>query len=323
MRILRTFSCLTRLVLLISLCVLSSLESLAARQCQPGFVAPGLSNHPFQGTGVFRSRSQRGGLNVQIDAAGVEQDATRLPERLVQSLDLAPVIRALSSHAGTRRGREAILGLISEERDAERPTIVSESEEHVSSKRQRVIRETLAKSNRETELSLARQSLAPVATSVEQARKEYELMEQATLALEGSSNGLTVPPLYGAASSPMDTDTVADTDHDEWLKLSLEDWTLEHILQADQVIQTLLRVHEWGSLSETQTWIPALSETARTIPKAELHPVHQEILGTVEIVTKRSPVKSQAMVSFDDAEILNVRTRASSLPALNRHTSSS
>jgi len=295
-RLLRKCSGCTCVALLLLSCFLLCPDETFARESIPGFIIQGQSHHPFTRS-LIHSRFQR---HVSARAAGASSnalDSSRIPERLVQSLDLAPVIRALSKHAGTRRGREAILGLVGEEQNAERPAIIiSESTEHyMSSKRQRVTRETQARTQRGTELSIARQSLVPIAMSAEEARKEYELVEQATLALE-ENYGLTVPPLYGATSSPWDTDTIADTDHDEWLTLSFEDWTLEHVLQADQVIQTLLRVREWGGLSETQTWILSLSEIAQTIPRKELLPVHQEIQGAVEIVTKRSFVSSQAMV---------------------------
>ena len=289
------------LALLFSLCFVLSLETLAGH-CKPGFIAREMSHHySYWGADAFRSRIRRWLVVRAFDGTSKEQSISarsRIPESLVQSLDLAPVIRLLSKHAGTRRGREAILGLIGEERDAERQSFVSEpAAERISSKRRRVLAGTQIKSkNREAALSRARQSLAPIAVSSEQARKEYELVEQATLAL-GESNGLTVPPLYGATSSPWDTDTEADTDHDEWLKLSLEEWTLEHVLQADQVVQTLLRVHEWGIKTETQTWVPGLSDIAQTVSEAELRQEYQKIQGSVDIVKKRSFIKSQAMVS--------------------------
>lgn len=278
-----------------ALCLLSLYFLLAPLETtarQTGFIAPGKPQYSFI-RDDFCSRP-RHGLNARRDdtAGHPNADRSRVPRRLVQALDLAPVIRTLSNHAGTRRGREAILGLIGEEQEAERPTVVPD--DFMSSKRKRVTRARQSKSNKEMELSLARESLAPIASSAEQAREEYELVEQATLALEGVYD-LAVPPIYGATSSPWDTDTKADTDHDEWLTLPLEDWTLEYILQADQVMNTLLLVHEWGNLSETQTWLPGLSDIAQTIAEVDLRPAHNEIQGAVEIVTKRSVVNAQPL----------------------------
>lgn len=272
---------------LLSLCLVFSPRTFAGRHSS-GFVTLRLESHRVN---TFDSRPHQS-WNANRGSESAEKksnlDPSRLPNHVVQSLDLAPVVRALANHAGTRRGREAILGWIGEEQTAARlPPSVSEA---VSAKRRRVtgsypknIRHTDAK------ISQSRLSLAPIATSAEQARIEYELVEQATLALEGS-NGLVFPPLYGATSSPWDIGMVPDTDDDEWLKLSSDEWALEHIVQADQVIQTLLRVHQWGNLTETHAWTPGLSGIVQTISAVELQLVHNEIRGSVEVVRVRSIV---------------------------------
>jgi hypothetical protein len=182
------------------------------------------------------------------------------------------------------------LGLIGEEQRAARLP-PSESKAAFSSQRRRVTGGAHPKSQRyykDAKISLARLSLAPIAASAEHTRTEYELVEQAMLALEGTNDGLAPPPLYGATSSPWDTDTTPNTDDDEWLTLSSEEWTLENILQADQVIQTLLQVHEWGNRTETRMWTPGLSRIAHTISALELHLAHNEIRGSVKIVRVRS-----------------------------------
>ena len=272
-------------MILLSLCLAFSPRAFA-RRYSSGFVTLGIDSHRVN---TFGSRLHQT-LNAHRRTESVEKesnlDPSRLPNHVVQSLDLAPIVRALASHAGTRRGREAILGWIDEEQTAARlPSPVSET---VSAKRRRVTGAN-PKNKRHTEakISQSRLSLAPIAASAEQARREYKLVEEATLSLEGS-NGLVFPPLYGATSSPWDIDTVPDTDDDEWLKLPSEEWTLEHILQADQVIQTLLRVHEWGNLTETHTWTPGLSGIAQTISAAELQLAHHEIRGSVEVTRIRS-----------------------------------
>jgi hypothetical protein len=238
--------------------------------------------------GSLLSRSWNAGSGSESAEKESNVDPSRLPHHLVESLDLAPIVRSLADHTGTRRGREAILGLIGEEQTAARlpPTELKA----VSSQRRRVTGAfPKNKRHKDAEILLARLSLAPVASSAEHARTEYELVEQAMLALEGI-NGLVSPPLYGATSSPWDTDTIPNTDDDEWLKLSSDEWTLEHILQADQVIQTLLKVHEWGSRTEMRMWTPGLSCIARTISAVELGLAHNEITRSVEIVRVRSIV---------------------------------
>lgn len=170
------------------------------------------------------------------------------------------------------------------------------------------------KRHKDAEISLARLSLAPIASSAEHARSEYELVEQAMLALEGT-NGLISPPLYGATSSPWDTDTIPNTDYDEWLKLLPDEWTLEHILQADQVIQTLLRVHKWGNRTETCKWAPALSRIARTISAVELDLALSEITRSVEIVRVRSIVDPNGR-SVRDGYILHALSFYEACPKL-------
>ena len=279
--------------LLLSFCFRLPL-AIVARQYNSGFITfQHFSNRDLARSKAFRRLNAR--RRAVTEEANAESDGSRIPKHLVQSLDLAPIIRSLSNHAGTRRGREAILGLVGEEHVADRLTVAPESDDVMSSKRRRVTTERQSKSIRETELSVARESLAPIASSAEQCREEYELVEQSMLMLQGT-NGLIVPPIYGATSSPWDTDTKVDTDHDDWLKLPLEEWTLEHVLQAEQVVKTLLAVHEWGYQSETLTWTPGLSELAQTISEVELRPVLDEIQGAVEISTKRSIVNSQPLV---------------------------
>ena len=272
-------------VILLSLCLVFSPRT-SARCHSSGFVTLRLDSHrvktfvspPYQSFNAHRGTDS---VKKELDL-----DRSRLPNHVVHSLDLALVVRTLARHAGTRRGREAILGLIGEEHTAAR--LAPPVSETVSAKRRRVTgAHPKNKRYKDAEIAQSRLSLAPIAASAEQARREYELVKQATLALEGK-NGLVFPPLYGATSSPLDIDTVPDTDDDEWLKLSLEEWTLEHILQADQVIQTLLRVYEWGNLTETNTWAPGLAGIAQTISAAELQLAHHEIRGSVEVIRLRS-----------------------------------
>lgn len=242
------------------------------------------------GFAVLRTRQE---LRILHASKRNEADPSRLSVQLIDSLDLRPLVRALADHTGTRRGREAILGLIGEENAGARLRMPSESEQLASAKRRRAAGGySRINGHKHGGILQSRQSLAPIAASANDARREYELVEQGSLAL-GGTNGLQYPPLYGASSSPFDTDNVADTDHDEWLELSSEEWTLEHILHADQVVQTLLRVHEWGCLTQTKTWVPGLSEIAQTISKEELQRVQDEIAGSVEIVRIRTIADSR------------------------------
>jgi hypothetical protein len=132
--------------------------------------------------------------------------------------------------------------------------------------------------------------IAPIATSSEEARQEYEVVEEAYLALQPDTTyNLTFPPLYGAESGPWDTTIIANTDDDEWLTLGADAWTLEHILQAEQVIDMLIKVKEWAMREESTTWMPSLAQLALLIDEDNLLPsLRDEISGIVEIVRVRS-----------------------------------
>jgi hypothetical protein len=115
-------------------------------------------------------------------------------------------------------------------------------------------------------------------------------VEEAYLALQPDTTyNLAFPPLYGAESGPWDTTTIANTDDDEWLTLDADAWTLEHILQAEQVIDMLIKVKEWAMREESTTWMPSLAQLALLIDEDNLLPsLRDEISGTVEIVRVRS-----------------------------------
>jgi hypothetical protein len=99
-----------------------------------------------------------------------------------------------------------------------------------------------------------------IATSADEARREYELVEQAMLALDDDAQcddiaDLTYPPLYAVGSSPSDTSTSPDSDDDDWMWLPLEELSLEHVLQAEQVLITLLQVKQWAQQTDVTTWL--------------------------------------------------------------------
>jgi hypothetical protein len=125
-----------------------------------------------------------------------------------------------------------------------------------------------------------------VAQSIDEARRQHVLVETATLAL-GKENGLNVtyPPFYGAESHPGDTSRIEDTDNDEWLALPADVWTLEHLLQAEKVLETLIKTKAWASHDETERWMPGLAEVGGHIDEGNALPsILNEISDRVEIV---------------------------------------
>ncbi|GAX10000.1 hypothetical protein FisN_11Lh005 [Fistulifera solaris] len=132
------------------------------------------------------------------------------------------------------------------------------------------------------------QSRVSIAQSVQEARELYDLTEEAILAFNCDSGlNLTHPPIYGDDSGPFDTKSVPLTDYDDWLLISsIEEWTLEHILQAEKVIETLLNVHRWAE--QRQTWMPRVAAIGLQINALALQPVWEEIRDSVKVVRVRS-----------------------------------
>ena len=113
--------------------------------------------------------------------------------------------------------------------------------------------------------------------------------EEALLALGDNAYNLTYPPIYAMGSSPIDGETVIHTDDDEWLYMPADSWTLENLVQAEQIIRRLINVKEWADLDETQIWMPGLSDIGRQIDQDnELPNLYSEIDGVVDIVRVRT-----------------------------------
>ncbi len=255
----------------------SALISAIFISIQPSFsfVLPKTACSTFSGRRRLYSR--------HASAAKSEHEDACLSQDLIQGLDLIPLMYDVAAHACTRRGRQSLLSLVGKE---ERDPFMSVEASSVSSRARRVSSNALFQ--RPVRTSSSRNAeLAPIASSASEAREEYELVEQALLAL-GGYNELSYPPIYGANSSPFDTKTFPDSDYDDWLYLPGDQLSLDHILQAEQVINTLLRVKEWSCQIETETWTPLLSNIGKSIRDDLLFPVQQELDGAVEIVRVKS-----------------------------------
>ncbi len=201
---------------------------------------------------------------------------------LIRSLDLYPIFSAVAAHAGTKRGYNTIMRYVGR-KDTTAPTTFSNNSP-VHSKRRRV--------SRSDSTRLGQRSTAPsrvsIAQSVQEAKELYDFTEEAILALDCDSGlNLTHPPIYGDDSGPFDTKSVPLTDYDDWLLFSsIEEWTLEHILQAEKVVETLLNVHRWAE--QSQTWMPRVAAFGLQINVLALQPVWKEIRDSVKVVRVRS-----------------------------------
>ena len=253
---------------------------------------------------IYPSRRWRN--HVLRDSQG-ENDEVLLPHDLINSLDLAQIIEVVARHTATRRGYTALLSIIER-----KPVKVIKSDRQQS----------LFDSTRSTRKPRP-SNLAPVAKSLEQVKSEYALVEEAAFFITPGENtasqtdadsysNLPRPPLYGEHSSPLDTDTVPDTDDDEWLDLSPEQFTAEHILQAEQVMKMLLNIREWSQQEKIQTWAPTLAQLVSTIDQEEniLPSVYRDVAGNIEIVRIKSLADSSGKASY------SIRVKDSRFPVL-------
>lgn len=198
--------------------------------------------------------------------------------KLVQALDLLPLIEAVSRHTGTRRGRQALLSLVNADYDESKAAARNNINLGESSSTNARITTSNARAQRvaaytstttmpvvdnkaQTLMSNTNpkeyyEKASPIAKTLEEALQEYQAVQEASNLLQANEANsinnkqekyvLTYPPVYGADSSPTDTQTVAETDYDTWLHLPVEEWTLEHILQAEQIMVTIQQVKEWA-----------------------------------------------------------------------------
>ena len=232
-------------------------------------------------------------------------------------MDMNSILRkVIAPYAGTKRGREALLSVVeteNEEEEVNRNNIVhhlrtwsnqnrgNKGQSFRSARQQRVLEQDagrgwdgLSSYTPKTSYSI------PVASTLDEARKEYDLVSQAVMILDDNSGDVTlpVPPFYGADSGPFDTNRQEDTDDDEWLAIPVSEWTLQDILKADQVVQMLLRVYEWATLEETETWTPFLAHIGSTINSTQLAELSEEIHGTVEIVRAKTVMDPSGRSSY-------------------------
>lgn len=227
------------------------------------------------------------GHNGQVWSSHIaEEDAV---EDFGAALDLVPLMQRIASHCGTRRGREALLALVS-------------SQSHSSSRRLSAFASTQSRRRRVQNITSPPPRRLPFrthwATSAAQTRRQYDLVQQATLALRKVHN-LTYSPHYGANSDPWDVTNLATTDDDTWLDcVSPAEFALEDILQAEQVVRMLLRVYEWSQGNATRVWLPLLSDIVAPMPVAKLKNTLESLSNTVEAVRVRTLADPGARSSY-------------------------
>lgn len=239
------------------------------------------------------------------NGADQEDDTTtsRFPDDLVESLDILPLLEAVSLHAGTRRGRQAFLALAGASYDEIKPESRAKpkTSETMSARSRRALGEMDASSNMQSDEELKKHFSQKLSISVagneREAKDEYSLVAEA-LELLSDKTDSSYPPLYGLSSSPWDTETVAETDYDSFLRTSMEASTLEHIIHAEKVIETIRNVKEWARCDLITEKAPELAELAASIDLSVLDVLYEEITETVVIKRVRTVTDPNGRSSF-------------------------
>jgi len=231
-----------------------------------------------------------------------------LSAKLIHSLDLIPLMEAVAKHAGTRRGREALLSIIMEDdvkRQQQNPGLAFNG--NASSRRKNMIASMGKSLSRTTEdsdrkaLSIA--SIFKVAQTEVEAKDEWKVVSEAMAILEAEKEGkigsaddgvqhlsqVPIPPIYAATSSPWDVNYRVDTDDDEWLTQALGGngyvLELENILQAEQITLKIIKMHAWATEGGVaKSLAPSLAGIGSNIDFEVLKRLHREIEGSVDII---------------------------------------
>ena len=195
----------------------------------------------------------------------------KIPSRLVNTLDLSPLINHVASYACTKRGKEALIDLVY---TPPSNTYLFDMNNRRDGLRKPSLLGNNVKSRRDwyrgMKQDISHQYTPPIsiAQSAEEAILEYKLVSEAMEILQSqqSSSRIPLPPmfaLYDGVSSSSSSPTAADSDDDEWIDLCLDslppgvdiyqEIDLENILQAEQVVKLLIETYDWA-MSDTIKW---------------------------------------------------------------------
>ena len=265
-------------------------------------------NYLFQPlTGSFRQTTTN--IEAFQDADDNSATMSRYSPNLVDSLDLLPLLEAVSLHAGTRRGRQAFLALAGAGYEEIRPKSKNnsgqEKQDAMSSRSRRAsgkIKSSVYSQQQEqpTRKAKNQQFAISIAKDITEARQEYSLVAEAQLILKKGNNS-SYPPLYGSASSPWDTEYVAETDYDSFLSHAIvtsEESTLEHIIHAEKIIETIRKVRLWGNFDVVKEYAPSLAEMTSSLDYEALESLYEEISDTVAIKRVRTLTDPSGRSSF-------------------------
>ena len=204
---------------------------------------------------------------------------TKIPSRLVNALDLSPLMNHVASYACTKRGKEAIIDLVYTPSPTEymfgkgsgrKPTLFSNNQ---SQKRQKDWYNTDSRQSWKltNDNTAAHKPPISIARSAEEATLEYNLVNEAMEILQSKTSLPPMFQLYDGVSSSSNNDV--DSDDDEWVDVCLEplppgvdiyqELDLESILKADQIVKLLIQTYEWSASDAIQWNSPGLADVVK------------------------------------------------------------
>lgn len=226
---------------------------------------------------------------------------TKVPADIISTLDLEPLMAHVASYACTKRGKEAILDVVS----TPSPSALRKST-LFGNKQQLLQRRDWYDTNR---LSWMKHdgTLTPpisIAQSAEEAMHEYDLVREAMKVLRSQTStgfAIPLPPTFQLFDG---VSTSIDSDDDEWIDLCLgplppgmdvyQEIDLETVLKAEQVVKLLLDTYKWAMGDMIRDNAPGLVDVVRQMEHHDgeagsrgmqsLSELYQTLRGTVEIV---------------------------------------
>jgi len=204
----------------------------------------------------------------------------KIPFHLIPTLDLVPLMTHVASYACTKRGKEAILDLVStpspsmsifdKSKGGLKPSLFGNS--------QRQRRQDWYDKSRQSwkdDSDASRPYVAPIsiAQSAEEAISEYGLVHEAMGILQSQQSlhsTIPLPPMFELYEG---VSTSVDSDDDEWIDMCIgplppgidlyQEIDLQTILQAEQVVKLLLETYEWAMSDRINESAPQLVDIVR------------------------------------------------------------
>ena len=262
------------------------------------FVLPSISRAVVVAPKKANNSQRRTHLNDTVSPL----DSNSIPSNAYSSLDLGPFLEHLKSYACTKKGEQSILALI--------PTTTSNDQRlRVGGRKSSIFGSNVSQRKRKF-VSHSRSDLSsvdddtlphifPVASSSEDARQEYGLVEEAMRIVNSKTN---LPPIFKL----LDGDT--ESDEDEWVELCMnnrldaiyQEIDLETILQAECLVKLLLDTHDWISTDNVKNAYPGLVDVVEemSVCVEHLSNLYNTLENAVEITRPKASLNDGNVYMF-------------------------